>query len=108
MREQQERPMIGTNRDLAAMREIIEIEIRRFKAIAAERPGQSWMEHQFVSLSRQRIALCAALVNRRIEAAKKVVDFTLWVTANGALGDGKQCGEAPPPAEAGWRMQNPA
>jgi hypothetical protein len=79
--------MIGTNRDLTAMRELIDGEIRRFDAMAKAAPGQYWIQKQLLALCRQRLAVCAALVNRRAEAGKSVVDFTRWMSGNGALGE---------------------
>lgn len=100
--------MLGTNRDLTTMQELLDFEILRFDAMAKGAPEQAWIRHRFVCLTRQRIAVCAALVNRRAEAAKKVVDFSRWVSGNGALGsnDVRQEREGTP-AEASWRRRNP-
>lgn len=78
--------MIGTNRDLTAMRQLLDFEIRKFGAMAKATPGQDWIQKRLDSLCRQRLAVCAALVNRRAEAAKRVVDFSRWTSGNGALG----------------------
>jgi hypothetical protein len=77
--------MIGTNRDLIAMRELIDFEIQKFAAMAKATSGQEWVEKHLLSLCRQRLAVCAALVNRRAEAAKSVVDFSRWASGNGAI-----------------------
>jgi len=90
MHQFDEKPMIGTNRDLVVMREILEFEISRCQTMAKSSPGQRWIGDRLVSLSRQRIAVSAALVNRRAEAAKRVVDFSRWVSGNGALSCGDQ------------------
>jgi len=80
--------MIGTNRDLIAMREAIEYEIFRLKALKSM-PSRvadaAFIDRQLVSLSREQVALCAAIVNRRIEASKGVVMFSRWASGNGAL-----------------------
>jgi hypothetical protein len=85
---QGESPMIGTNRDLTAMREALEYELFRLQALK-NLPGRTadpaFVDRQLVSLNRQRVALCAAIVNRRIEASKDVVVFSRWATGNGAL-----------------------
>jgi hypothetical protein len=38
---------------------------------------------RLTALGRQRIAVSAILANRRIEAAKKVVVFSRWLTGTG-------------------------
>jgi hypothetical protein len=46
----------------------------------------SWGEaDRLAALGRECIAVSATLVNRRIEAAKKVVDLSRWFNGNGAL-----------------------
>lgn len=80
--------MTGTNRDVAAMREALEYEIFRLQALK-KLPGRSadvpFIERQIAYLNRERVALCAAIVARRIEASKDVVEFSRWVNGNGAL-----------------------
>src|SRR5262249_16339713 len=44
-----------------------------------------WVSGRLLALQRKRIAICATLVNRRIEAAKPVVDLACWFNGNGAL-----------------------
>lgn len=79
--------MIGTNRDLAAMQDLLDREILMLRTMANGGVKGAWLDQRLVSLCRQRIAVCAALVNRRIEASNKVVIFARWVSGNGALGD---------------------
>jgi len=100
--------MLGTNRDLTTMQELLDFEILRFNAMAKGAPEQAWIRHRLVRLTRQRITLCAALVNRRAEAAKNVVDFSRWVSGNGALGkrNVRQDRDGTP-AEVSWRRRNP-
>jgi len=80
--------MIGTNRDLAAMRDAVEYELSRLRALKSL-PGReadaAFIDRQISALSRERIALTAAIVNRRAEAAKDVVVFSRWVSGNGVL-----------------------
>lgn len=80
--------MIGTNRDISAMREALEYELFRLQALK-NLPGRTadaaFIDRQIVYLNRERVALCAAIVNRRIEASKDVVTFSRWVNGNGAL-----------------------
>jgi len=82
---QGESPMIG---DLAAMREALEYELFRLQALK-NLPGRAadaaFIGRQIVSLNRERVALCAAIVNRRIEASRDVVMFSRWANGYGAL-----------------------
>ena len=77
---------IGTNRDLAKMQEILDQEIRLLTRSLGTAPEQNMIEARLSLLSRQRIAVCAAVVNRRIEASNKVIVFSRWISGNGALG----------------------
>jgi hypothetical protein len=79
--------MIETNRDLLAMQQLLDREILRMQG-PASRDQSAWVGRELVLLCRQRIAVCAALVNRRLEAPKKVVVFSRWVSGDGVLGDG--------------------
>jgi hypothetical protein len=79
--------MIGTNRDLLAMQQILDREILGMQD-SASRDQSTSVGRELVLLCRLRIAVCAALVNRRLEASKNVVVFSRWVSGNGALGDG--------------------
>jgi hypothetical protein len=77
--------MIGTNRDLVEMQQILDREIFRLNRLAGGPRGPGGIETRLAMMCRQRISVCAALVNRRIEAANKVVEFSRWVSGNGAL-----------------------
>jgi hypothetical protein len=77
--------MIGTNRDLASMQALLDHEIRLLNRMLGTAPEQNMIEARLSLLRRQRIAVCAAVVNRRIEASNKVVVFSDWVSGNGAL-----------------------
>jgi len=96
--------MIGTNQDLVEMQQILDREIARLNRLTAGTRGPGWIENRLELLYRQRISVCAALVNRRIEAANQVVEFSRWVSGNGALGSAvgerNQAGAA---AEMAWR-----
>ncbi len=78
--------MTGTNRDLAEMCQILDQEILRLRPLADAAAGPSWIDRRLNLLCRQRIAVCAALVNRRVEASNKVVVLSRWVSGCGALG----------------------
>jgi len=88
--------MIGTNRDLAAIREIVDGEIDRLRHVAAGTRDNGGIKRELNVLYRQRLAVCAALVNRRIEASNRIVNFSRWVSGNGALDvvAGDTCGDA--------------
>ena len=77
--------MIGTDRDLVEMQRILDREIFRLNRLAGGARGPGGIETRLAMMCRQRISVCAALVNRRIEAANKVVEFSRWVSGNGAL-----------------------
>ena len=80
--------MIGTNRDLSAMREAVEYELFRLQSLK-NLPGckaeAAFIDRQIASHNRERVVLCAAIINRRIEAARNVVMFARWANDNGAL-----------------------
>ena len=80
--------MIIRNRDLNAMRDALDDKI--FRLTAAKSRPISWadveqIEQQIASLSRRRVVLCGAIVNRRIEASRTVVNLSRWVSGAGAL-----------------------
>jgi len=55
--------MIATNRDLTAMQELLDREILRLQRIASDGAEPGLLNRRLVALCRQRIAVCAALVN---------------------------------------------
>ena len=75
--------MIGTNRDLKSMQRILNCRITELKQLAGAAPEQGWISDRLTTLGRERIAVSAILANRRIEAAKKVVVFSRWLTGTG-------------------------
>lgn len=77
--------MIGTNRDLKSIQRILGCRIIELKQLAGNAPEQGWISNRLTTLGRERIAVSATLVNRRTEAAKKVVDLSRWFNGNGAL-----------------------
>ena len=77
--------MIGTNRDLAAIEQIVHQEIDRLQHLAGGTRDTAKVERALSVLYRQHLAICTALVNRRIEASNKIVSFSRWVSGNGAL-----------------------
>ncbi|MGE5271214.1 MAG: hypothetical protein ACM3JG_16255 [Thiohalocapsa sp.] len=99
--------MIGTNRDLAAIKQIVHREIDRLQHLAAGTRHTACIERELSVLYRQRLAVSAALVNRRVEASNRIVNFSRWVSGNGALDvlARTPCSDTAP--EAGWRRQGP-
>jgi len=77
--------MIGTNRDLKSIQRILDCRIEELKQFAAATSDAAWISARLTALNRKRITVSAILANRRIEAAKKVVVLSRWLTGNGAL-----------------------
>ena len=77
--------MIGTNRDLMAVQRLLNSEIVALCKLPDDKSRGRWASVRLLALQRKRIAICATLVNRRIEAAKPVVDLACWFNGNGAL-----------------------
>jgi len=67
--------------------------ITELKQLAGGGPGPASISVQLAALGRERIAVSAILANRRIEAAKKVVVFSRWLTGNG-VPSGTRCEDA--------------
>jgi hypothetical protein len=57
--------------------------LRRSWTLAGAASEQNWISDWLAFLSRQRIAVCAKLVDRRIEEAKDAVDLSRWFNGNG-------------------------
>ncbi len=80
--------MIGTNRDLIAMRAVIDHEIFALalrKSAMGRRDSANEIDRRLSALARERVALCAAIVNRRRESAKNIVVLASWLSGYGAL-----------------------
>lgn len=77
--------MIGTNRELMAIQLLLDSEIAALCKLRDSKSCQRWVSSRLLTLQRERIAICATLVNRRIEAAKPVVDLACWFNGSGAL-----------------------
>jgi hypothetical protein len=75
--------MIGTNRDLKSIQRILDCRIMELKQLARGGSDPAWNSARLTALGHQRIAVSAILANRRIEAAKKVVVFSRWLTGTG-------------------------
>jgi hypothetical protein len=97
--------MIGTNRDLVQMQQILDHEIFRLNRLAGGPRGRGGIETRLAMMCRQRISVCAALVNRRVEAANKVVEFSRWVSGNGALGGSVGVPDRDPVGRRGSRVE---
>jgi hypothetical protein len=80
--------MPKTNRDLAMMRELIDYEMLRLtllRNMPMHAPRAAEIAEEISKLRRERIALCAAIINRRAEASRSVVSLSRWASGNGAL-----------------------
>ena len=83
--------MLGTNRQFEALIDRIETQITKLELSVRE--GSAEREAAMLEdLCARRQALCLLLLNRRVEAAKPVVDFETWRDGNGAI----YLGIAPP------------
>jgi hypothetical protein len=78
--------MLGTNRDLHRIRRMLDSEIAALRLVAAIAPEDDRTSQRLDLLARQRLSISAVLANRRIEAAKKVVVLSRWLSGNGLLG----------------------
>jgi hypothetical protein len=79
------RSVIGTNRDLKTMQKLLDTEIATLCDLPDDKTRRRSVSGRILALQRKRIAICATLVNRRSEAAKRVVDLACWFNGNGAL-----------------------
>ena len=96
--------MIGTNQDLVEMQQVLDREIFRLNRLTAGTRGPGWIENRLELLCLQRISVCAALINRRVIAADQVVEFSRWVSGNGALGSAVgEPDRAKPADDMAWR-----
>lgn len=73
--------MLPTNADIHHQLQIVEARLRQLECFRTGR-GRATAVAQ---LRREREMLTVVLLNRRVEAAKQVVDLARWRTANGAL-----------------------
>lgn len=80
--------MIGTNRELMSIQRILDCRILALRQSINGVPDPDCIAARLTALGRERIAVSAIPANRRIEAAKKVVDLTRWFTENSAFSDG--------------------
>jgi hypothetical protein len=79
--------MIGTNRELESIGRMLDCRILELSRLARGTPERASASRQLTALIRQRLAVSAVLANRRIEASEKVVEFSRWLTGDGALFD---------------------
>jgi hypothetical protein len=77
----------ATNRDLAAMRQVIESELYRLTMLGkmSALSGDTPIATEIARLQRERVAPCAAIVRRRAEASRQVVSFSRWISGDAAL-----------------------
>ncbi len=77
--------MIGTNSDLERIRSILDARISELARLAGAASRPYWVSDRLAAFGRERIMVSAALVNRRSEAGKKVVDLSRWYIGDGVL-----------------------
>jgi hypothetical protein len=77
--------MLGTNCQFQSILREVDLEISAIEHAAAhgEPPGRT--APALEELWARRRALKLLLLNRKVEAAKKVIDFRRWCDGNGAL-----------------------
>jgi hypothetical protein len=81
--------MLPTNADIHHQLQVVEARLRQLECTRTGRGRAAAL----AQLRREREMLTVALLNRRVEAAKRVVDLARWRTANGALmpaGEGRR------------------
>jgi hypothetical protein len=77
--------MLGTNRQFQSLLCQVDSEISAMEYSAARNQGESRVFTAIEELRGRRRALKLLLLNRKIEAAKTVVNFHRWRDGNGAL-----------------------
>ena len=77
--------MLGSNRDLLSIRSSLDYEIEVLSQLARNASDLDHLSRRLSMLVRERRMLSAALANRHIEAANKVVDLSRWFSGDGAL-----------------------
>jgi hypothetical protein len=79
--------VIGSNRDLLAIRSSLDCRIEALSQLARNAPDLDRLSYRLSRLVRERRALSAVLANRRSEAANQVVDLSRWYSGDGALNE---------------------
>jgi hypothetical protein len=77
--------VLGSNRDLLSIRSSLDYEIEVLSQLARNASDLDHLSRRLSMLVRERRMLSAALANRHIEAANKVVDLWRWYSGDGAL-----------------------
>lgn len=77
--------MLGTNRQFEAALDSLDQQIPQIEAALLRGGNSSNLASGLAELWARRRILKLLMLNRRIEAAKKVVDFRRWRDGNGAL-----------------------
>jgi hypothetical protein len=77
--------MLGTNRQYEAALESLERQIPRIEAALLRQDSSPNLASGLADLWARRRILKLLMLNRRVEAAKRVVDFRRWRDGNGAL-----------------------
>jgi hypothetical protein len=77
--------MLGTNRQFETLMRHLDGQIIGIEQLLVNGASPAAATPELDELWRKRRALRLLLLNRKIEAAKPVVDFTRWRDGNGAL-----------------------
>jgi hypothetical protein len=73
--------MLPTNQYFRSQLKVVDSRLKQLERFGTERVRAAALEQ----LREEREILNLVLLNRRVEAAKRVVDLRRWRTANGAL-----------------------
>ena len=79
--------MLGTNRELRALHRGLLTKIAHREQILRKSGDPHWVRSKLANLQRQAALIETALANRRLEAAKPVVNFSRWLDGAGALSE---------------------
>jgi hypothetical protein len=77
--------MVGTNRQFETLLRHLDGQIAGMERVLVNGAGAGEAAPQLEDLWQKRRALKLLLLNRKIEAAKSIVDFQRWRDGNGAL-----------------------
>jgi hypothetical protein len=77
--------MLGTNREFQLLLRQVDSQIAALERAVAQGEAPGRIGPALEELWAQRRALKLMLLNRKVEAAKKLVDFERWRNGNGAL-----------------------
>ena len=79
--------MLGTNRELQALHRGLLLQIAHREQLLRKSGDPQWVRSKLANLKRQAELIETAIANRRLEAAKPVVNFYRWLDGDGALSE---------------------